>query len=305
MLTYHLPEGFRPWLRVGTCSWKYDSWKGLIYDPHKPYRADDYLADYARRLNSVEVDQWFWSLFSGSARLPDQRLVKSYGEAVPDDFVFSVKAPNALTLTHRYGAKSGAAGERTGPPNPQFLSLDLLRKFLDILAPWGKKLGPVMFQFEYLNKQKMPSREAFQDKFGAFIRQAPKGLAYALETRNPNYLSPEFFAFLKELDVGFVGLEGYYMPPLASVFEKFDPRTSSSLVLRLHGTERQGIEKVTGEHWDKIVAPRPEALQAAARIVRVNRRRKVLTFLNVNNHFEGSAPLTIERFLKELEAAET
>jgi len=304
MLTYLLPEGFRPWLRLGTCSWKYDSWKGLIYDDRRSYQAEDYLADYARRLSSVEVDQWFWSLFSGSARLPDPSLVRAYGEAVPDDFVFSVKAPNALTLTHHYGAKSGAAGERTGPSNTHFLSLDLLRKFLDILAPLGTKLGPVMFQFEYLNKQKMPSREAFQDRFGTFIRRAPKGPTYALETRNPDYFSPEFFAFLKEIDVGFVGLEGYHMPPLASVFEKFDPRTSSVLVLRLLGAERLGIEKVTGEHWDQIVAPRSEALQAAARIVRVNRRQKVMTFLNVNNHFEGSAPLTIERFLKELEAAE-
>lgn len=302
MLTYHLPEGYRPWLRIGTCSWKYDSWKGLIYEPDKTYRAEDYLADYAQRLNSVEVDQWFWSLFSGSARLPEPRTVESYGKAVPDGFVFTVKAPNALTLTHHYGAKSGAAGERTGPPNPHFLSHDLLQKFLDLLAPWGKKLGPIMFQFEYLNKQKMPSREAFQERFGTFIRQAPKGPAYALETRNPNYLTPEFFAFLKEIGVGFVGLEGYYMPPLAAVFEKIDTRTALFLVLRLHGSERLGIEKVTGEHWDRIVTPRSESLQAAARIVRVNRRRKVMTYLNVNNHFEGSAPLTIERFLKELEA---
>jgi hypothetical protein len=38
-----------PLLRVGTCSWKYDSWKGLVYDPGRAHRADDYLADYARQ----------------------------------------------------------------------------------------------------------------------------------------------------------------------------------------------------------------------------------------------------------------
>jgi uncharacterized protein YecE (DUF72 family) len=305
VLTFDLPNGYGPWLHVGTCSWKYDSWKGLIYDPNKTYRAEDYLSDYSRKLDSVEVDQWFWSLFSGNAKLPEPRTVKSYGEAVPDSFVFSVKAPNALTLTHHYGAKAGEAGKRTGPPNPHFLSLELLRKFLDILSPWGKKLGPVMFQFEYLNKSKMPTREAFQERFGTFILHAPKGPAYALEIRNPRYFTPEFFAFLKEIRVGFVGLEGYYMPPLLEVFEKFDPRTAPFLVLRLHGSERRGIEKVTGERWDRIVAPRSEALKGAARIVRLNRRQKVMTFLNVNNHFEGSAPLTIDRFLKELEALDT
>lgn len=56
-----VPKRFRPRLKVGTCSWKYESWKGLIYEEGKTYKAQDYLADYARRLGSVEVDQWFWS----------------------------------------------------------------------------------------------------------------------------------------------------------------------------------------------------------------------------------------------------
>ena len=46
-------------LRIGTCSWKYPSWKGLVYS-----RATgiDYLSEYATRYNTVEVDQWFWAL---------------------------------------------------------------------------------------------------------------------------------------------------------------------------------------------------------------------------------------------------
>jgi uncharacterized protein YecE (DUF72 family) len=48
------------------------------------------------------------------------------------------------------------------------------------------------------------------------------------------------------------------------------------------------------------VAPKPEGLKAAAAIVRANARNRVLTYLNINNHYEGSAPLTIERFLKAL-----
>ena len=38
------------YLRIGTCSWKYDSWKGLVYDPDKKYRPEDYLADYSQYL---------------------------------------------------------------------------------------------------------------------------------------------------------------------------------------------------------------------------------------------------------------
>lgn len=44
-----LPEEYRSTLRVGTCSWKFDSWKGLIYGPDKDCGPDDYLHDWARR----------------------------------------------------------------------------------------------------------------------------------------------------------------------------------------------------------------------------------------------------------------
>jgi len=298
MISVEIPAVYRPYLRLGTCSWKYDSWKGLIYDQGKTYRPDDYLADYARFLNTVEVDQWFWSLFPGSVKLPETRVVKRYAESVPDDFVFTVKAPNALTLTHYYAKEPNR--EFRGKPNTFFLDIGFLEEFLARLSPMGKKLGPVMFQFEYLNKQKMPSKEAFFERFGEFVAVAPKGYQYAVEIRNPNYLSPAFFDFLKSHELGFVYLEGYFMPPIGQVFDRFKPETAPFQIIRLHGGDRAEIEAETGSVWDKIVEPRPEAIRAAVRITRHNKKSKTLTYVNLNNHFEGSAPLTIERFLEAL-----
>jgi len=295
-----VPRPFRGLLRLGTCSWKYDSWKGLVYEAGKTYRPDDYLADYAKKLGSVEVDQWFWSLFPGSLRLPDPAVAKRYAKSVPDDFVFTVKAPNALTLTHHYAKKAPANAGLAGQPNPAFLSHDLLRGFLETLAPLRSKLGPIMFQFEYLNKQKMPSKEAFFERFGEFIDRAPKGYRYAVEIRNPNYLCPAFFEFLEKRQVGFVYLEGYYMPRIGEVFERFGPGTASFQVIRLHGGDRLEIEGETGEVWNRIVAPKPAGLEAAAKIVRANAKKRILTYLNLNNHFEGSAPLSLRRFLDVL-----
>ena len=292
-----IPARLGPYLRLGTCSWKYDSWKGLVYDREKTYRPNDYLADYARFFNSVEVDQWFWSLFPDTVRLPEARTVKAYAAAVPDDFIFSVKAPNSLTLTHFYKKETGKSEDLAGRENPHFLDGELLSRFLEALAPLGKKLGPVMFQFEYLNKQKMPSREAFYERFGDFIAAAPKGPAYAVEIRNPNYLVPDFFDFLRLHHLGFVYLDGYYMPPIGEVFAKHKPRTAPFQVVRLHGGDRGEIEKETGEIWDKIVAPKPAAVEAAVDIVVANARNKIVTTVNINNHFEGSAPLTAVNFL--------
>jgi len=56
----------------------------------------------------------------------------------------------------------------------------------------------------------------------------------------------------------------------------------------------------TRGNWNQVIAPKPKGLEAAARIVKENKSRKTLTFLNINNHFEGSAPLTVQRFLEVL-----
>jgi uncharacterized protein YecE (DUF72 family) len=300
MITVRIPDALRPFLRLGTCSWKYDSWQGLLYEPGKNYRPEDYLRDYALRLNSVEIDQWFWSLFPGTVRLPDPRNVRQYAEVVPGDFVFTVKAPNSLTLTHFYSKQPAAYAASAGAPNPHFLDATLLERFLERLAPLGRKLGPVMLQFEYLNRAKMPSLGHFLELLGTFISKAPTGFRYAVETRNPNYLSAPFFRFLKDGGLGYVYIEGYYMPPIGRIFEKFAPATADFSILRLHGSDRKQIEEQSGEVWDRLVSPKPDALAAAARIVRANSRRGVVSYVNVNNHLEGSAPLTIERFLEIL-----
>ena len=158
-----------------------------------------------------------------------------------------------------------------------------------------------MFQFEYLNKKKMPSKEAFFERFQEFISRAPKGYQYAVETRNPNYISPAFFQFLEESNLGFVYLEGYYMPRIGSIFDKYKPLTADFSIVRLHGGDRLEMEMKTGEVWNRLISPKPQGLQAAARIVQTNLEKEIITFLNVNNHFEGSAPITIERFLDVLQ----
>ncbi len=296
-----VPGEFRGLVRLGTSSWRYDSWKGLVYEPGKRYLSDDYLPDYARVLDSVEVDQWFYSLFPRGVRLPDPKAVRRYASSVPDDFVFTVKAPNALTLTHFRGKEGAGRGAPVGDPNPNFLSRDLLGRFLYAIAPLGAKLGPVMFQFEYLNRKKMASRELFLEKFGEFIAGAPGGVDYALEIRNPNYLVPGFFEFLQSRRLGFVYFEGAYMPPIGSVFDEFHPATAPFQVVRLHGGRNPGIGEKAGAAWDAIVDPKPRAIADAVRIVKANARKKVLTHVIFSNHLEGSAPLSARRFLDILE----
>jgi uncharacterized protein YecE (DUF72 family) len=142
-------------IRIGTCSWKYDSWQGLVYPRGKEI---NYLKEYSTHFSTVEIDQWFWSLFKGdTVVLPKAEVVKEYARSVPPGFTFSIKVPNSITLTHHYNKKKNAPLV----PNPHFLSTELMEKFLQTLEPLGDHIGPVMFQFEYLNKNKMTSLGPF------------------------------------------------------------------------------------------------------------------------------------------------
>ena len=298
-----IPEKYAECLRVGTCSWKYDTWKGLLYDEGTKYHRDDYLVDYSKHLNTVEVDQWFWSLFPGAVKLPDRNAVETCATSVPRDFVFTVKAPNSITLTHFYARQAKQHKDYANRPNDLFLSADLLKRFLKTLEPLRGRLGPVMFQFEYLNKKKMPSRDDFLARLGEFFDNAPDGYLYAVETRNPNYLSDEYFQFLRDRGLAHVFLDGYFLPPVGEVFDKYDTATAGFSIIRLHGPDRQAIEKVTKKIWNRVVETRDAGIRSAVEIVKQNADKAITTYLNVNNHYEGSAPLTIERFLEALKKA--
>jgi len=279
-------------LHIGTCSWKYGSWKGLVYSKEKPA---NFLKEYSARYSAVEVDQWFWSLFGDSAVLPKADIVREYCQSVPEDFLFAVKVPNSITLTHHYRKNS------RGPliANEHFLSIELMEKFLETLEPMRTRLGPLMFQFEYLNKQKMGGQVEFFDRVGEFVSRLPKGPLYTVETRNPNYLNSRYFQFLKSLSLTHIFLHGYYMPPIFDVYEKHKSLLGENAVIRLHGPARQDIEKLTGNKWGEIVAPKDDDLDRLALMLD---DIEATVFLFVNNHFEGSAPRTIARIERRLAA---
>ena len=283
-------------LRIGTCSWKYNSWRGIIYPEQKPV---NYLQEYARHYSTVEIDQWFWSLFDADkVALPSPFTVREYMESVPRDFKFTIKIPNSITLTHFYKK------EKDEPliENPHFLSRDLFRDFLKSIEPMRAKLGPLMFQFEYLNKQKMPDQKEFQERFGAFLSEIDRGYYYGVEIRNPNYLNEGYFRFLRDNEVGHVFLQGYYLPPVAGIYRKFKSFLLSPVVIRLHGPDRSDIEKKSGGNWNKILEPKDGELQDIASIIRELLDRKMEIYVNMNNHYEGSAPLSIRRLQKFLES---
>jgi uncharacterized protein YecE (DUF72 family) len=283
-------------VRIGACSWKFPSWEGLVYSAPEGI---DYLSEYAGQFDTVEIDQWFWSLFGpDTIGLPKVDDVARYLQAVPEDFAFTIKAPNSVTLTHFYKRDP----KHGGSPNPYFLSLRLLQDFLSYIEPMQTQTAAVMFQFEYLNKQKMRDLPAFLETMKPFVEALPDGWTYALETRNPPYLRREFFEFLAGHGVSPVLVDGYYLPPVKKTFETARPWLRSPVIIRLMGPDRQGIEKLTKKRWNQVVQPMDETLDDVAEIISTVVADGHEVIVNINNHFEGSAPITIRKLQERIQA---
>jgi len=87
-------------LKIGTCSWKYDSWRELVYSDASKI---NYLKEYSEHYKSVEIDQWFWSLHGEKkVSLPNPKIIEAYKMSVPEYCRLSVKLPNSISLTHFY-----------------------------------------------------------------------------------------------------------------------------------------------------------------------------------------------------------
>jgi uncharacterized protein YecE (DUF72 family) len=75
-------------LHVGTMGWSYNFWKGVFYPEKLPSK--QFLHYYASKLNSVEVDSTFY-------RMPQETTITEWKNQTPEDFVFSLKFPQAIT----------------------------------------------------------------------------------------------------------------------------------------------------------------------------------------------------------------
>lgn len=297
-------------LRIGSCSFSYPSWAGLVYSAP---RGINYLAEYAQRYNTVEVDQWFWSLFPPHPpKLPDSATVQSYAASVGPEFRFTIKAPNSLTLTHNSEKQSRGDGS----PNPNFLSPELYHRFLDSIEPLLPLTGAIILQFEYLNKQKMPNAAAFFERLGAFLAQAQRPAPITIELRNPNYYGPQFVEFCAGHRVGPALCQGYYLPDLVQavgtmglppvqphvppVQPHVPPAAAAAagpppVVLRLIGPDRAAMDRSSGKRWDRIIVARDADIKRIVSFSQATINRGHDVYLNVNNHYEGSAPLTLEK----------
>jgi uncharacterized protein YecE (DUF72 family) len=145
----------------------------------------------------------------------------------------------------------------------------------------------------------MPSREAFMEELQAFIAQAPKEIPLAIECRNGPWLDETWYGFLNSAGAAPVLSEKQFLPPVADLALVNRDHFGPTIVVRLLGDDRQAIEARTQNRWNEIIDPKPQLPRIAAMLRDLASSgaypsgRSVL--VNVNNHYEGSAPRSIER----------
>lgn len=105
---------------VGTSGWNYGHWKGTFYPGDLPVK--DWLKYYYEHFNSVELNTSFY-------HLPKRKTFENWKDAVPAEFVFTVKASRYITHLKKLS-------------EPE----ESLNKLLDNARGLEYKLGPVLFQ---------------------------------------------------------------------------------------------------------------------------------------------------------------
>ena len=151
-------------LLAGTSGYSYKEWKGSFY-PAK-LAADGMLHYYAERFPTVEINNTFY-------RMPDEGMLARWAGEVPDQFAFTLKAPQRIT--HQKRLKD--AGEDVA-------------EFLRRAAVLGPKLGPLLFQLPPFFKKDLAV-------LGGFLEHLPPGRQIAFEFRNPSWEDEAVYGMLR------------------------------------------------------------------------------------------------------------
>ncbi|MDB6019092.1 MAG: hypothetical protein JWR19_3581, partial [Pedosphaera sp.] len=182
---------------IGTSSWKYPGWRGLLYDEQRYVWRGKFsesrfnkqcLAEYAQVFKTVCVDAAYY-------KFPDQRYLKDLVSQVPEDFLFTFKVTDEITL--KRFTNLPRFGRRAGKPNEHFLNAELFTAaFLKPCDEFKQNIGLLMFEFSHFYPSDFERGRDFVEALDLFLGKLPKGWRYGVEIRNKTFLQPEYFAML-------------------------------------------------------------------------------------------------------------
>jgi uncharacterized protein YecE (DUF72 family) len=158
----------------------------------------------------------------------------------------------------------------------------------------GDRLGPLLLQFPYFNKNAFASREPFEKLLRPFLKTLPKDFRFALEIRNKNWISWDFLELLREHSVAFALVAQAWMPSVDTLAKALDLVTADFCYARFIG-DRKGIESKT-QKWDRLIEDKTDEMKVWAAELKKITRAGVKTYAFFNNHYAGFAPGSVKLF---------
>ena len=149
---------------VGTSGYSYKEWKGSFYPETIPPK--DMLSYYAGRFQAVELNNTFY-------RLPQPSMVESWKAQVPENFRFTVKAPQSITHFRRL--KDAAAVTNT---------------MIKTVSELKDRFGAVLFRFP-------DDMEKDLKRLETFLKDLPADTRAAFDFRHPSWFDDDVLALLR------------------------------------------------------------------------------------------------------------
>ena len=237
-------------------------------------------------------------------QFPSPEFWKSLFEDSPESLSLAFKVPEDLTVfrwpTHaRYGTRGGTQ-------NDHFLRADLFTKlFAKRLLPYRERVAPLIFEFGTFPKAVFTTPHEFYARLDPFLDALPTGFRYAVELRNPEYLSPTYFSLLASHNVAHVFNAWTRMPELQDQLALEGAFTADFTVARALLTRHQNYDSAVNafEPYDRTQEVNQGVRDALYELATTAVTRRRPAFLFVNNRLEGHAPSTIEAVAQAVEAA--
>ena len=191
-------------MRVGTAGWTVPKHHSGLFSATVGGQVS-HLERYATRLRCVEINSSF--------HRPHKRATwERWAAATPDDFLFAVKAPKAITHTAKLVNTGGA-----------------LLEFVNAVGGLGKKLGPLLIQLP----PKLLFEEGIAHEFFITLREMHAG-GVVLEPRHPSWFTASVERLLRGFEIARVAAD----PPKGSELAARPGGWPGLRYWRLHGSPR-------------------------------------------------------------------
>jgi uncharacterized protein YecE (DUF72 family) len=278
-------------VRFGTSSWNYPGWRGIVY--HREYEGKGasarMLEEYAAYplFRTVGIDSSFYAP-------PIEDTLRAWARYLPPGFPCVSKVWNQVTVETYAQAQDRA---KAGQSNPDFLNPDVfLEAVYEPYQRWfADHAGPFVFEFQSIPRRSGIGPREFADRLDEFFSAIPREGQYAVEVRNEEFLTPMYFAVLREHGVAHVFNSWTRMPPMGVQLDLPGsvpgPFIVARALLRPGRTYDEAVDAFAP--YDRIQEPNPELRHDLLRLIERAVHTRIPAYLLVNNRAEGSAPHTI------------